>query len=74
MNLSNWSMVDLNTTLYDGQLEFCGIVDAAVQAHYQNQLINQFWLFLLAGVVIGVLLAACYYFWVLYPRLEDKRK
>lgn len=69
MNVSNGVLVtDASFNPYSNPLAFCDVVDSAVQAHYQAQLNSQFMFYLLGGVVIGLLLAWCYYVWRVLPK------
>lgn len=42
---------------YTQPLEYCGVVEGAVQAHYQGLLSTYWGVFLLGGVVIGFCLS-----------------
>ncbi|MCA1800639.1 MAG: hypothetical protein LC650_05045 [Actinobacteria bacterium] len=41
---------------YSEPMEFCGVVEGVVQQHYQELLYNYWMLFLIGGVLIGLLI------------------
>lgn len=53
---------------YTNPTEFCGIVEATVQSHYQELLGNYWLLFLTGGVVIGIVLGWVFAHWYLHKK------
>lgn len=53
---------------YTNPLEFCGIVEGAVQEHYQGLLVDYWLLFLTGGVIIGLVLGYVLTMWYLHKK------
>lgn len=47
---------------YNDPLGFCGVIDSAVQAHYQGLLSNYFLWFLIGGLLAGLMIGLAWYF------------